>query len=291
MTKQARKRIAELLLRQRLGLDEDWLNRDEDGTVRLPSSLPVYLAQRHSKQRLRALEEDLDRLVAEGCRREALYFCLAQLSPDVEEMRAGREWGSVASKDGGDDVTYRRKRRLATREDLAAVANKARAARRVIHKYRSELLLAAGLKRCLLPAGMFTELPDPDEALSLLTDSLTWVAGLAKSYATPYETTLLKSKGLLYLTLYVSMHADAKAIRSPEDQPTRIPARRKERTLTKRAVHPADKSLARMASFCTGKTWAPSDLLGKLKKFEGDYPTLHAKMKAKLAELHRNATG
>jgi len=289
MPEQDRKKITELLLRERLGLDEDCLNRDEDGTVHLPSSLPAFLAETRPKHDLKALEADLGRLVEAGCRREALYFCLAQLSPDAEQIRAGRESVFDPGKAGDEGVLRKRNRKLATREDLEAVASKARAARHVVRKYRSELLLAAGLRRCPLPGGMFTELSDPDEALSLLTDSLTWVAGLANSYVAPFEATLLKSKGLLYLTLYVSTYA-AKEVRSPQDRTTTgTPASQRGGSLGKREVRPAEKVLASIARLCTGKAWTPSDLLTKLKRFQSDHPALYAKMKAKLTELHRSA--
>lgn len=107
MARDDRKRIAERLLRERLGLDEDWLNRDEDGTAHLPSALPRFLTQSLSRPALKALEQDLDQLVGAGCRRQALYFCLAQLNPE-----AG----------------WSRTQLVATKQDMEAIANKAKAA-------------------------------------------------------------------------------------------------------------------------------------------------------------------
>ncbi len=260
MAEQSRKDIAERLLRERLGLDEDWLNRDEDGTSHLPSALPRFITQRLSRPTLKALEADLDQLVAAGCRRKALYFCLAQLDPDAD---------------------WTRTQLVGTREGLEAVANKAKAARKLILRYRTELLLAASVNPRKLPGGMFTTLPDPDEALSVLTDSLSWVCSLAESFATPFETTLLKSKGLLYLTLYVSMCADARHRRAADSRGKSGAPRHAERSKPRSPEH----ALASVARLTTGKRWSPSDLRGKLKRFQQDHPKLCATMKSKLAQL------
>lgn len=268
MAKDHRKKVAERLLRERLGLDEDWVNRDDDGNAHLPSALPQFLAQKHSRLALKALEEDLDRLVEAGCRRQALYFCLAQLNPE-----AG--WSRQLS---------------ATKEDMEAVANKAKAARKLIQRYRDELLLAASASQQGLPGGMFTTLPDPDEAISVLTNSLTWVSSLVDSYAAPFEKTLLKSKGLLYLTLYVSVHADARRSRTPDSQRvigTTVIQRRARRS--KLGTIAPDHALASVARLCTSKRWSPSDLREKLKRFQRDFPSLYTKMKSKMLELHAHS--
>lgn len=270
MTKHDRKKIAELLLGERLGLDEDWLNRDDDGNAHLPSALPRFLAKRLSRPALKALEQDLDRLVEAGCRRQALNFCLAQLNPEAD---------------------WSRNQLSATKEDMEAVANKAKAARKLIHRYRAELLLAASASPQRLPGGMFVTLLDPDEVVSVLMNSLTWVASLADTYAAPFEKTLLKSKGLLYLTLYVSLHADARRSHAPKSQleigtaVVQKPARR-----SKLGTVPPGHALASVAQRCTSKWWSPSDLRGKLKMFQRDYPSLYAKMKSKMLELHAHST-
>jgi hypothetical protein len=269
MAKHDRKKIAERLLRERLGLDEDWLNRDDDRNAHLPSALPRFLAQRLSRPALKALEEDLDRLVEAGCRRQALYFCLAQLNAEAD---------------------WSRTQLVATKEDMEAIANKAKAARKLIHRYRAELLLAASASPQGLPGGMFTTLPDPDEALSVLANSLTWLCSLADSYAKPFEKTLLKSKGLLYLTLYVALHADARRSRAPDSQrEIGAPVVQRPPRRSKPATPSPDHALASVARLCTSKQWSPSDLRGKLKKFQQDHPALYAIMKSKLAVLHAHS--
>jgi hypothetical protein len=256
MAKDDRRKIAERLLRERLGLDEDWLNRDDNGTVHLPSALPRFLIQSLSRPALKALEEDLDRLAEAGCRRQALYFCLAQLNPQAD---------------------WSRTQLVATKQDMEAIANKAKAARKLIRKYHDELVLAGSVNPQGLPGGVFTTLPDADEVISVLMNSLTWVSSLADSYAAPFETTLLKSKGLLYLTHYVSMQADSQVKFDPP-------------VVTRRTGHSKPGSpeyaLASVARLCTSKQWSPSDLRAKLKRFQQDHPKLYAGMRSKLAELH-----
>jgi hypothetical protein len=265
MAKDDRKKIAERLLRERLGLDEDWLNRDEDGTAHLPSALPRFLTQSLSRPALKALEQDLDRLVGAGCRRQALYFCLAQLNPEAD---------------------WSRTQLVATKQDMEAIANKAKAARKLIQRYRAELLLAATVNPQGLPGGMFTTLRDPDEVISVLMNSLTWVSSLADSYTAPFERTLLKSKGLLYLTLYVSKHADEQHRRALHSQ-SKIGAAPRDTRRSKPATPPPEHTLASVARLCTAKRWSPSDLRGKLKRFQGQHPTLYTRMKSKMAELWR----
>ena len=82
-----------------------------------------------------------------GCHRRAVYFCLAQLSPEAIWLRAGGERKPVFSKrqkDAVADADYfvDDERRLGTREHLEAVANTAKAARKQIHECRESQHLA-----------------------------------------------------------------------------------------------------------------------------------------------------
>jgi hypothetical protein len=155
---------------------------------------------------------------------------------------------------------------------MEAVGNKAKAARRLIHRHRRELLLVADAEEDPPPSGIMTEPVIAEYVLALLEDSLTWVSSLAEAYTAPFEKTLLKSKGLLYLTAYVLAHVDARKIRG-------------------RRGDAVGDALAGLASVVSRRTWSPSDLLAKLHKFEKDHPRLYKLLVSKLGELHRFHAG
>ena len=293
MLKVRRKEVTERLLRVRLGLDQDWLIRDEESTACLPTELPHFITREHSEREIKELETTLDRLVSAGCRRGVLIFCLQQLSPEAKEVLAGRERKFVPGKDDTDDVEEKRMRPLGTREDLEAVINAAKKVTELISDYRRELLMAAEAGLPLEPPSMGLRdfgVHDQDEWLSLLLRLLSWVRELASSYAAPYEELLMQSKELLYLTLYVSMYASIEKLKNSHRRADsqRPATRRGKERRTRRDVHP-DHALAYVATFCTGHHWAPSDLKAKLESFEKDHPALDRKMKQKMAELHRSA--
>ena len=158
-------------------------------------------------------------------------------------------------------------RPLATREDMEGVRNKVKAVRRVIHRYQRELLLVADTNEFPLPTGMEAAPKDADDAFWLLNESLSWVSSLAEAYTKPFEKTLLKSKGLLYLTAYVLTHTDA----------------RETRGLRGKGV---DNALAKLASLFIKRELSPSDLRAKLRKFGKDHPRLYKLLVSKLDELH-----
>jgi hypothetical protein len=184
--------------------------------------------------------------------------------------REGKRWRSVPREDGEFDLLAEpmEGRPLATREDLEAVPKKVEAARRVIHRYLRELLLVADTNELRLPTGREAVAKDADVAFWLLNESLSWVCNLAEAYTKPFEKTLLKSKGLLYLTAYVQTHADARETRG-------------------RRGKGVDNALAGLASVVSGRTWSPSDLRDKLRKFEKDHERLYKLLVSKLGELHR----
>lgn len=199
-----------------------------------------------------------------------LYFCLAELSPEAEAAREGRRWKSIPGEDGESTLAAvpTERRPLATREDMEAEGNKAKAARRLIHRHRRELLLVADTKEVPPPSGIMTEPVIAEYVLVLIEDSLTWVSSLAEACTAPFEKTLVKSKGLLYLTAYVLAHVDASEIRA-------------------RRGDGVGDALAGLASMVSGRRWSPSDLRAKLHKFENDHPRLHKMLVHKLDELHR----
>ena len=297
-----RKKIEEALLADRLGLTEDWLDRedkelwldhDDKGRANLPDQLPAFIQEGHTRKELAGLEQEIDQLVSAGCHRQVIYFCLEQLSPEAQEIRSGQESASTPGKDGEDNVLSKRTRALATSEDMEAVTHNAKAARSLIQRYQRELLVVAETGQHNLPMGMMTAPENAVDALALLEASLTWVSNLAGAYTAPFETTILKSKGLLYLTAYVSMYAKRSALRAPQHRAERAISRpRASEVRAKKDVPKHDNALAHVATVCTGKVggWSPSDLFAKLEKFQADYPRLHARLRANLAELHDYAS-
>ncbi len=270
-----RRKIDEAFLEKRLGLCEEWIERWEQGGKCIeeslaPAALPPFIRATLSPGKVNDVEGHLNRLVAAGCCRPVLYFCLEELSPESEAIRAGRRRRSVPGE--GDEFSLAAERTeerpYATREDMEAVRNKAEKVRGLIRDHQRELLLVADTGEVPLPSGMMTAPEDADDALSLLKESLAWVSTLAEAYSAPFKKTLLKSKGLLYLTAYVLKHADAKKIHG-------------------QAQAGVDNALARLASMASGKRWSPSDLRQKLSKFEKDHERLYKLLVRKLDELHR----
>lgn len=274
MTKMSRKKVEEVLLADRLGLDDEWVERWEQGGKCVeeslaPAGLPPFIHTTLSRPKVYRVEEYLNRLVAAGCRRPVLNFCLEQLSPEAVAAREGKRWRSVPREDGELDLLVEpmEGRPLATREDMEAVRTKAKATRRLIHRYQRELLLVADTNAFGLPTGMEAVPKDADDTFWLLNESLSWVCNLAEAYSKPFEKTLLKSKGLLYLTAYVLTHADIRETRG-------------------RRGNGVDTALAKLASLFTKRELSPSDLRAKLRKFKNDHPRLYKLLVHKLGELH-----
>ena len=104
----------------------------------------------------------------------------------------------------------------------------------------------------------------------------------------------MKSKGLLYLTAYVSMYAEKGKLRSPRHRAEKGSVLRTNQKFALGSdAPPHDNALASLANTCSGKDggWSPSDLYAKLHKFENDHPRLFAKLQAKLNELHEFPAG
>jgi hypothetical protein len=191
---------------------------------------------------------------------------------------------------GEEYDSQKQKKPIATREDMASVAGSARAARRHIHRHKPELSLIAEASRIVLPVGTSTSAENPEDALVLLEAALSWVARLADTYTAPMETTLVKSKGLLYLTLYVSLYADQRKLRSPRVNNV-IKDRQKAsgNVRARRSVEAPGNVLAELASQVAGDSWSTTELKDKLESFHVDYPRLYRLLEQKLTELHRFA--
>jgi len=270
-TNVSRRKVEEALLADRLGLHNDWVERWEQGGQFLeqslaPDSLPSFIRATLRPDKVYEVEGHIRLLENAGCRRPVLYFCLEELSLEAAAMREGRRRKLVPGSDGESSppAGWTEGRKLATREDMKAVRNKAEATRRLIHKHQRELLLVADTNEFRLPTGP----AGSDDALSLLKESLSWVSSLAAAYTAPSGKTPLKSMGLLFLTAYVLTHAGARKVRGLRWMG-------------------AKGELAGLASLVTKKKWRPSDLSGRLRKFESDHPRLHRLLLRKLDELHR----
>jgi hypothetical protein len=281
VAKVSRRKVEEALLADRLGLYDEWVLKQEDWSEVdegyqilkesiAPAGLPPFIRATLRQDKVDDAEGHIKRLVGAGCRPEVLYFCLEELSSDSEAVREGRRRRSVPGNDGEFNLSAERTegRPLATRDDMKAVRKNAEKTRRLIHHHQRELLLVADTDEFGLPTGVATVPKDADDALSLLKESLDWVSSLAVAYATPFEKTLLKSKGLLFLTAYVLKHAEARKVKE-------------QRWMG------AKGELAGLASLVTKKKWRPSDLSGKLRKFGKDHPRLYRLLLRKLDELHR----
>jgi hypothetical protein len=128
-----RKAISEALLAERLGLNDPWIERwEENGAWReescAPDQLPEFLNETLEVDEVATVERKVDQLVAAGCQRPVVYFCLQQLSLASEWLRSGGYLKGVQARQGEELDTQKQKRPIATREDMATVASSARAA-------------------------------------------------------------------------------------------------------------------------------------------------------------------
>ncbi len=206
--KDARKRITEVLLIDRLGLNGEWADPDN-----LPKSLPNKLsgniAEKLPQSDKVEIEEELDRLVAVGCRRGVLYWCLQQLGPEQDRLRAGARWKSPFEEDKLQFTPLLVDHNIATQKDeMIPLINQIQATAKAISDCRRELLLSAQAlgAECALPHGVFDEgPPDAVEAIATLQSSLLWVQRLAEFWEAPYEAAVVRTKGVLFLLAYVSI--------------------------------------------------------------------------------------
>ncbi len=283
-----------MLLKEILGLNDPWIERsEEDGAwreeSRAPDQLPRFIRKMLNEDEIATVERKVDQLVAAGCQRSVVYFCLQQLSPAAEWSRSGGHLEGVQAQQGEELASQKQKRPIATREDMATVASKARAAREEIHRHKYELSFTAEALRCDLPVGFSTSTENPEDALLLLESALSWVAKLADAYATPMVSTLIKNKGLLYLTLYISRHADQRKLRSTRVTDVIKDRKKASGDVLARTVEAPGNVLAELASQVTGDDWPTSDLKEKLESFRLDHPRLYRLLDQKLTELHRFA--
>jgi hypothetical protein len=295
--RQRRKRITEVMLAERLGLLDNWVERwEENGRSReesfAPEKLPQFIAAKlereameHAdpkteraikaafKEYMNSVETDVGRLVAAGCRRRVVYFCLEELSPESTAIREGRRRLSVARSDGEYDLLPQREKDRPTinRDDMKTMKSAVIRARHHIQRNRRGILWSAEATGRPLPRGLMTTPADDTDALAFLLDALTWASNLAQDYVAPFETSHVKGKGLLHLTAYIGLVIDA----------------HKMDELAQADLHSTLAGLVNLVIGTSERQWAPSDLRDKLEKFGQDYPRLHELLAHKLCELHR----
>ena len=281
-----RKRISEVLLTERLHLGQEWLDRDNVRS-RLPKGLPKRFKTLRPDE-IKAIEQNLSRFTTRGCDRRVLYWCLARMGPQEDFFRLGGMKVPPLEEDESGKVrdVYSK---LATREEMKPLVVHAMSARKYVRKFRKELLLAADVlaEECPLPKGLWAEGPsDPVEALTVLLNSLKWAQQLVSRWATPSETTLMKSKGILYLLVYVSLHADS--------MDTAVSGAGRSMQAHTRATGPTTltpeiaEAIEYIALSCGVDVSAP-EVPTKLKRFKLEHPTLHARMVDLLETLDRVA--
>jgi hypothetical protein len=290
-----RKKINEALLADRLGLDEPWIERWQQGRGwRQESSalehFPKFIERGHSSAEIENIETDVDRLVAAGCQRSVVYFCLQQLSAGAQWLRAGgerRPVRKIVSAVGDEEFSMEQQvPEFASREDLEAVANTARAARRQIHRYQRELLLIAASAELPLPVGLVCRPEFSEDTLALLENSLTWTAQLADAYTTPFESTLLKSKGVLYLTVYVFLFAASTELTGSRSSNLHRGKAKPSGARRAKRQYVADNPLTSILTILTRRPWSLSELRDKVRGFKADHPGLYKRLATKLRELH-----
>jgi hypothetical protein len=265
-----------------MGLDEEWL--DPDTTVELPMELPEFEGQMLTPVDREDLEKYLDRLEEGGCNRGVLYWCLRRLGETEGKAHPVDGVGGAAKMESGAKL---RKRialpKLATREDMAEVVSKVKAVKSAIWKFRDELLLASDALKgeCPLPGGMLTEeAVDAVEALTHLNDSLRWVRDLADYWHTPSQTTLMKSKGVLYLLEYLLEYVSMTTRDMPGTE-HRIPQdkRAPEKGVdSQRLKRKNATTIAGLIGIYCEMEIEPPDLSAKLEGFHREHPELSAKL-------------
>lgn len=101
---------------------------------------------------------------------------------------------------------------MGTREDMEGIVNAARSLSKAVRNHRDELLLVANASQDAieLPSGFLIDsLELPEEAMLVLFSSLMWLRKLASAWQSPNATALMKSKGGLFLLVYVWWHTTA----------------------------------------------------------------------------------
>jgi hypothetical protein len=276
-----RNRIGEVLLAERLGLSDDW--KDPDNIPDLPQTLPPVAGRKMSPGEAKEVERQLGLLVACGCQRHVLYWCLAQLGPDADERRRGKERHLVPAEDEAQSHWVTTTRALPTREDMAGFINVSRAYERARCQVENGLFLVADARGDThpLPQGLLTDGPDnAHEAMLIHRQTVAWVRKLAENYQAPNVGLLVKSKGILFLLIYVWLHTK----QSPASS-RNIRGKRSRQTKPYRIGRQPAQTIAEIADLYCGSTFLAVDLIDKLADFHEKDPKNCARMVGLLKSL------
>jgi hypothetical protein len=284
--KTARKRITEQVLIERLSLDKEWLD-PENIHVHFLDQLPESIRKQKGPTLIRDVERDIDRLVAHGCHRGVVYWCLERLAPEEEQFRLkGAATPVLEDQPGTQPIPAQP---LATREALSPLISQLRSVSGMLQRYKREFLFAAEAfeGQIPLPDGLLTDGPsDPIEALFLLQASLTWVRKLAENWAAPQLTTIMRSKGTLYLLAYVSMQSKPNEPRHNPGAETKAGAALGSTGLLRRADA---RVIAHIVYACSDIAVHEDDMITKLGTFRRDHPALYYRLLSLVEHLHAAA--
>jgi hypothetical protein len=276
-----RKRISDALLAERLGLDDDWM--DLENIADLPGTLPAVGGRKMSPPEVKEVEKLLALLVACGCRRPVLYWCLEQLRPEADERRKGKKRHLVLAEDEAQSHWVTTTPALPTREDMTVFINVSRAYERARRQVEKGLLLVADAwgDAHPLPQGLLTDGPDSaHEAMLIHRQSVVWARKLAEDYQAPNIGLLVKSKGILFLLAYVWLHSKQSLAsrRNIRGKPTR-------QTKPYRIGRQHAQTIAEIADLYCGLTFLAVDLIDKLDDFQAKDPKNCARMVGLLKRL------
>jgi hypothetical protein len=286
LKKENRRRVSDALLIQRLGLEDDW--GDPNDIADLPTKLPKSGWHKRTVAETSDLKRHIGHLVAVGCNRQVLYWCLWHMSRAAHQLRMGAVQKSV-SKEGGEDYDLETvPQLLATGDDMRELINKVQAAADMISRFQKELLIAANvlldhpqLRRDMMESEQVT----PEEAMTMQRSSLHWTMRLADAWPAPNLNTLMTSKGVLFLLAYVRM-CEERSTPSPRSHKTK---ERADPTKPDRLALKNASTVADIAQLYTGEEFAPSNLIDKLQDFHLKHPNPHGRMVSQLKSLEEVA--
>jgi hypothetical protein len=172
---------------------------------------------------------------------------------------------------------------------MLSLVSRIRSASRLIEQYKRELMFTAVAfqGQIPLPEAPITDGPgDPADARLLLQSSLTWVRTLAEHWAAPQLSTVMRSKGTLFLAAYVSTTTNPDLRRHHHRTP-------RSRVAAGKAVilrRPEARVVVRLVDACSQIAIHEDDLVAKLKDFRADHPILFDRLVSLLNHLHIEAT-